>query len=70
VAYKTRFIQFVLEYDNPKYPFAETSSRMRFFATMVELEEFMEKMDPDERVLKAFRQTTDIGREYFIGYST
>ncbi len=70
MASETEFTQFVLEYDNPKHPFAETPTRMRFFATLVEMDDFIDKMDPDERVLKAFRQDTNIRRSYYFGHET
>ncbi len=68
MAYETKFTQFVLEYDNPKHTFAESPTRMRFFATRAEMDDFIDKMDPDERVLKSFRQDTHIGRTYYFGH--
>ncbi len=67
MAYETTLVQFVVEYDNPKHPFTETVTRTRFFATLVQMDDFIDKMDPDERVLKAFKQTTRIERTYYFG---
>ncbi len=60
-------VQFVLVYDNEKHPFAESPTRTRFFETSQELDIFIKRMSPDERILKGFRQRTNITREYFIG---
>ncbi len=65
--YENTFIQYAIEYDNPNSPFAESPTRMRFFAQRQELDKFIEEMSPEERVLSAFRQETHITKEYFIG---
>ena len=68
MASETDIVQFIVEYDNTKHPFAETPTKMRFFATLVEMDDFIDKMDPDERVLRALRQDTHITRRYYFGH--
>lgn len=68
MAFEDTFIQFILEYDNPSNPFAESPTRTRFFATLVEMDDFIDKMAPDLRVIKAFKQTTHIARDYYFGH--
>lgn len=60
-------VQYAVEYNNPEHPFAESPTKMRFFATVHEMEHFMSTMSPEENVLRAFRQETRITREYLIG---
>ncbi len=67
MAFETTLLQFVVEYDNPENPFTETVTRTRFFATLAEMDGFIDRMGPDERVLKAFKQTTRIERIYYFG---
>ncbi len=60
-------VQFIVEYDNPEHPFAESPTRTRFFETSEKMLAFINAVSPEERVLKGFKQTTYITREYFIG---
>ncbi len=65
-------VHYTLQYDRPSSPFSEFAVRTRFFPAEDELWEEVEhlELDPDIRILKAFKQTTIITRELLVANRT